>query len=114
MQTFPAHSDQIVKVQPDFMVMVAAQNQPPFCSMPLNFLQAGLWAFIGINTLLETLLMFNKYQTAALMSLSSWKGLRAVIRLFNPGYVFNTWPYSWNSCEESSVTAQQGQRCSNS
>lgn len=90
------------------MVMVTAQTGPPFCSTPLKFLWAGTWASIGIGTWLETLLMFNKYQTAALISLSSWKGLHAVISPFNPGYVFNTWPYSRDSCEGSSVIVPTG------
>lgn len=107
--SFPAHSGYIVKIQPHSMVMVTAQTGPRFCSsMPLKFLWAGTWASVGIGTLLETPLMFNKYQTAALISLSSWKGLRAVIRPFNPGYVFNTWPYSRDSCEGSSVIAPTG------
>lgn len=87
-----------VEVWPDFMATVLPRASLPFYSLPWRFLRAGTWAFIGMGTLLETLLMFNKCHSEALMSLSNWKCAHAVIRQNPPGHIFNSWPYSGDSC----------------
>ena len=88
--------------------MVTACTCPPFGSVPLKPPWAWTCALTGIGPLPVTLLMFNKYPTAVLISLSGWKDLRAEIRPFSPGYVFNTWPSSGNNWEGSSVITPTG------
>lgn len=107
-EPFSAHSDQIVKVKPAYLRMVTAWTCPPFGSVPLKPPWAWTYALTGIGPLPVTLLMFNKYPTAVLISLSGWKDLRAEIRPFSPGYVFNTWPSSRNNWEGRSVITPTG------
>ena len=107
-EPFSAHSDQIVKVKPACLRMVTARTCAPFCFVPLKLPWAWTCTLTGIGPLPATLLTFNKYPTAVLLSLSGWKDLRAEIRPFSPEYVFNTWPSSGNNWEGSSVITPTG------
>ena len=107
-EPFSAHNDQIVKVKPAYLRMVTARTCAPFCSAPLKLPWAWTCALTGIGPLPVTLLTFNKYPTAVLLSLSGWKDLHAEIRPFSPEYVFNTWPSSGNNWEGSSVITPTG------
>ena len=107
-ELFSARNDQIVKAEAAYLSMVTACTCLPFGSVPLKPPWAWTCALTGIGPLPVTLLMFNKYPTAVLISLSGWKDLRAEIRPCSTGYVFNTWPSSGNNWEGSSVIMPTG------